>query len=117
MNKAVTTGLSVAVVVSLWAAGTGTVRAHERFRVRHSHIGFYLGSPWVWGPYPYFPPVQAIPEPRPAAQGYAEADSRTEVAPRGAYWYYCPDADGYYPYVQACPSGWMQVVPRSQPLN
>ena len=28
------------------------------------------------------------------------------------YWY-CGDPAGYYPDVQTCPSGWMQVVPNS----
>lgn len=27
------------------------------------------------------------------------------------YQWYCPDPAGYYPDVQACPSGWLQVVP------
>lgn len=29
------------------------------------------------------------------------------------YWYYCRKTDTYYPYVQSCPGGWMQVVPHS----
>ncbi|MDD5249341.1 MAG: hypothetical protein PHY45_10170 [Rhodocyclaceae bacterium] len=28
-----------------------------------------------------------------------------------AGWYYCPQAAGYYPYVRACPSGWLRVSP------
>lgn len=27
------------------------------------------------------------------------------------YWYYCEDANAYYPYVQQCPRGWSKVVP------
>src|ERR1700693_2583337 len=37
-----------------------------------------------------------------------------EVESQGSgsnYWYYCPDSGGYYPDVQTCPSGWLQVVP------
>ncbi|MDB5824936.1 MAG: hypothetical protein JWR21_3640 [Herminiimonas sp.] len=26
-----------------------------------------------------------------------------------SYWYYCADPPGYYPQVQACPSGWQAV--------
>jgi hypothetical protein len=31
------------------------------------------------------------------------------------YWYYCPDAKAYYPYVKECPKGWMKVVPTPAP--
>ena len=27
------------------------------------------------------------------------------------YWYFCPDPEGYYPYVNKCPKGWQKVVP------
>ncbi len=27
------------------------------------------------------------------------------------WWYYCGNPVGYYPYVQACPSGWTRVSP------
>jgi hypothetical protein len=27
------------------------------------------------------------------------------------YWAYCQDPEGYYPYVQECPGGWIPVVP------
>jgi hypothetical protein len=30
-----------------------------------------------------------------------------------AYWYYCADAQAYYPYVQQCPGGWLTVVPNA----
>jgi Spy/CpxP family protein refolding chaperone len=36
------------------------------------------------------------------------------VASQGSgsnYWYYCPNPAGYYPDVQTCPEGWLQVVP------
>ena len=31
------------------------------------------------------------------------------------YWYYCREADKYYPYVKQCPGGWMKVVPNTPP--
>jgi len=33
------------------------------------------------------------------------------VPAQPAYWYYCQDPQGYYPYVNQCPRGWMRVVP------
>lgn len=32
--------------------------------------------------------------------------------PQPASWYYCESARAYYPYVQQCPEGWLEVVPR-----
>jgi hypothetical protein len=31
------------------------------------------------------------------------------------FYYYCPDPPGYYPDIQTCPTGWLQVVPDSVP--
>ena len=31
------------------------------------------------------------------------------------YWYYCQNPQGYYPYVNSCPGGWMKVVPQPPP--
>jgi hypothetical protein len=28
-----------------------------------------------------------------------------------AYWYWCRGPEGYYPYVESCPGGWLTVVP------
>ena len=70
--------------------------------------GGWWGGPGWWGPgypyydypgysYPYYaPPVYVQPEP---------------PAPPPAYWYYCQNPPGYYPYIQVCPPGWMTVVP------
>lgn len=32
--------------------------------------------------------------------------------PANQWWYYCTQPAGYYPYVQQCPAGWIQVSPR-----
>jgi hypothetical protein len=36
-----------------------------------------------------------------SAQAYAQPQ----------YWAYCQNPEGYYPYVQECPGGWLAVVP------
>ncbi len=67
-----------------------------------------IGSPWY--PYGYYgysaPPVVIEQQP----QTYVQPQS-----PQENYWYYCQNPQGYYPYVQNCPGGWMKVVPRSAP--
>ena len=65
-------------------------------------LGYYYGlDPYFYGPgyYNYLatPPALTLAPPV-VAQVPA------------AYWYYCPVAKAYYPYVNACPSGW-QAVP------
>ena len=42
-----------------------------------------------------------------SAPQYVPAPQTTEPV----YWYYCQEAQGYYPYVKQCPQGWMKVVP------
>jgi FKBP-type peptidyl-prolyl cis-trans isomerase FkpA len=34
---------------------------------------------------------------------------------QASFWYYCNDAKTYYPYIRECPSGWVQVVPKTTP--
>jgi FKBP-type peptidyl-prolyl cis-trans isomerase FkpA len=45
---------------------------------------------------------------QPSAQTVARSESASS-------WYYCTGAKAYYPYVQECPSGWLQVVPQTAP--
>jgi hypothetical protein len=62
-----------------------------------SHGSFFIGAPIVFGP-GYYPYDYSYP--------YELQDS-------GSNYWYCPNPAGYYPDVQTCPSGWLQVVPNS----
>ncbi len=87
--------------------------AHDRFH-RRTVVGprvfvgpdVWWGAPWSWGPaysyptYPDFAPPVVVPESPPV---YIQQEP--------PYWYYCPNPEGYYPYVEECPSGWLTVVP------
>jgi len=96
---------------------------------RHGHrgprvsFGITIGAPlhygaWYPGPFWYYPPVAplviapAAPPPvyvqreEPAS---ARSDARTDAA---SWWYYCRDANAYYPYVKQCPAGWEKVAPQ-----
>jgi hypothetical protein len=82
------------------------------------YIGGYFGFPYYpypygYAPYPYpyyyphyYPPAYAYP-----GYPYAYAEPPVYSAPEQAYWYYCQDPQGYYPYVKSCPGGWMKVIP------
>lgn len=77
---------------------------------RHFHGGFHsrviIGGtfyaplyypPYYYDPYYYAPPPVEYVQPAPPQP-----------------WYYCASARAYYPYVQACPEGWQQVLPPQQ---
>ena len=58
------------------------------------------------------PPPPAVYAPPPASYPPRVAYSRPAGPARPFYWYYCQSAGGYYPYVRACPGGWLTVAPR-----
>ncbi len=75
--------------------------------------GWAYASPYYY-PFPayYYPPAPYYP-PTYIEQGVQAPEPQRQLAP--AYWYYCPDAKAYYPYVRECPGGWQQVAPQPQP--
>ncbi len=90
--------------------GHGRHHHNDRYS-RHAHYGghsyHYYHHAWDalvlgWGFFgsPYRYPTARVPE---APSTYIQQPS---------YWYYCTDPEGYYPYVDECPRGWMQVVPQ-----
>lgn len=105
----------------------------------HNHPGFVGGGtvivtapvPWYpWYPYPYpYPyatPVyggSAYAQVPTYADAPAYSDSQGDYdaqgyAERNDYWYYCPDSQTYYPYVQTCQSPWVKVLPEPEaPAN
>jgi hypothetical protein len=91
---------------------------------RHGGGGYYRGSGgvWIapgWGPWwagysPYYYAAPPVIVERPSIEYYyqqvPQQASPQEEEP--VYWYYCKNPEGYYPYVQRCPDGWMRVVPK-----
>jgi hypothetical protein len=87
------------------------------------HGGGYYGGVWIgpgwgwggWGPWwgaPYYPYYASPPVVEQQAPVYVEPTPQREEQ---SYWYYCQNPEGYYPYVQNCPGGWMKVVPQPAP--
>ena len=81
-------------------ANTSHAGAHRGFH-RGARIGFFVGAPVFAAPYFYPSPRYYYPPPPPV---YIQQ-------PGQPFWYYCPEANGYYPQVQVCPGGWQQVLP------
>ena len=98
-------------------AGGGHHGGHGRFVV-----GIGIGAPywgWGWGyGYPYYPgyyypPAYAYPAYPAQPTTYIQQDAPpAPAAPQQGYWYYCGDAQAYYPYVKECPGGWQRVSPQ-----
>lgn len=62
-------------------------------RDHHRHV-VVVGVPFFWGPgYDGYYPA-------PPAEAYRSLDG---------FYYYCLEAAGYYPAVEACPSGWRLI--------
>jgi hypothetical protein len=66
---------------------------------------YYYGYPRYYGYYGYVAPPSVVVTPPPTT--YVERPRATQ------FWHYCQDPAGYYPDVQQCPAGWIQVPPRS----
>jgi hypothetical protein len=95
--------------------GHGDRGGHFGHRDGHVGIGLFVGPGWWWpgwwDPYPYYPYY-----PSPPVIVQQPPDVYVQPAPQAVephYWYYCPEPQGYYPYVKKCPKGWMKVIPPS----
>lgn len=92
----------------------------------HIHYGFYVGvpGPFIGGPfypYPYYPPMY-YPQPQVIVQSPPVYIEQSQPAPApapapaasapSAYWYYCSNPQGYYPYVKQCSTAWQPVAPQ-----
>jgi hypothetical protein len=90
----------------------------------HFSGSIYIGPGWgYWDPffypyyytypaYPYYtPPTVVVPQ---EPQEYISPNTKSEEEQSG-YWYYCRKPEGYYPYVERCPNGWMKVLPNTTP--
>jgi hypothetical protein len=80
--------------------------------------GLWWGSPYY--SYPYYPYYSYPYYPAPPVVNQQQQPVYVEPAPQQeeeSYWYYCPDPQGYYPYVQRCPKGWLKVIPSPVPAD
>jgi hypothetical protein len=86
------------------ASGGGSVAPRAFHHHAHSTVifrGAFIGwpGPYYWPGYYYAPGY------------YYDYAAPAVPASAPAYWYYCPPAGAYYPYVPECPGGWQLVTP------
>jgi hypothetical protein len=110
-SSAVASATATATATSVANVRTTNVLVRPVFPHHRVFVDFFFFGgpvfvgPWFgfWDPF-WFPPPVVIQAPAPV---YVQQPA----AP--PYWYYCPDANAYYPYVQQCPGGWLTVVPNA----
>jgi hypothetical protein len=114
-----------ALTVALFAGIAAATHADANGRRHHhrgGHVGIYFGAPlfpyYAYPYYPryYYPPTVVVPAPMSPPVYIEQAPSSTLSTPQAqssaAHWYYCPDSQTYYPYVQRCAVPWQQVIPQ-----
>jgi hypothetical protein len=112
MRKGIGCGVLVVLVLLLASPVPSEARGHVFFRF---DIPLWVG-PGAWGPSPWWgPPYYSYPAPPTLIQPPPVYEPPAPPPQAPAYWYYCPNPQGYYPYVPQCPPGWMQVVPPTSP--
>jgi hypothetical protein len=94
-------------------SGGGHFGGH-RFIGPPVRYGVIVGAPafFFYPPPPpyYYPPLAATS----SAPVYIEQDDAQSASEQAdGYWYYCAEAQAYYPYVNECPQGWQPVVPQA----
>jgi hypothetical protein len=87
--------------------GAGHAGARHGGFHRGGHVFFGLGYWPSW----YFPDPYGYGYLLPGAMYGSPVYVEQGDEGRSAYWYYCADSKGYYPYVQQCPGGWLPVLP------
>lgn len=105
--------LAVLAGADAWAHGG---RYYPRSSVQ---FGLFFGDPWpyyypgpVYWPRVYVPPLApVIVTPPPIYIEQAPAAPQVAGTLEPGYWYYCGEAQAYYPYVKECPGGWQKVAP------
>ena len=98
----------------------GGYRASPYARYPYYGMGpYYVPGPYYETPGPAYlpyPPSEYIEQDHVAPAPQAGPAPQAEPAPAepsaAAYWWFCPGANNYYPYVKTCPSGWQQVKPQ-----
>ena len=102
------------ILLGAIVSGSALAGSHLRFGV---FIGAPVFAPFYYPyyypyPYYYYPPVVTVPYSPPT---YIEQGGGQSPAQSQGYWYYCTDANAYYPYVKVCPGGWQRVAPQPPP--
>lgn len=116
--------IRLAAVALAFGAGSAWADRAGRPHGVHPHgpvqFGVYVGAPLIYPPHypypPYWPrvyvplaPLMVMPPPV-----YIEQQNAPAAAPtlEPGYWYYCHEAQAYFPEVKQCLGMWQKVAPQ-----
>jgi hypothetical protein len=105
--------LKAITLAAALAAGLAPALAEAHPRAR---VGVWIGGPFwwpgYWGPGYWGPPMVVE---RPVIVQQPVEPLVVQPAQQAHLWYYCREAQMYYPYVSSCPSPWQEVPATAAP--
>jgi len=127
MRSSIIFGIIIfSILVLFWSTSASADRGHRHYgnhHFGHNHYrpyrnsGLYFGFPHVSYSYIHESPriiIKEVEEPivyiEKSSEEVTTSENNTETE-ASKYWYYCKKPAGYYPTIERCPDGWMQVVP------
>lgn len=116
-HKHLTRGLLAFVITAFVGLGLAAVSNEAEARPR-ARVNVWVGGPFWWGvPFGYgygYPYVYERPV---IVQAPAEPVFMPSATQQSHSWYYCREAQMYYPYVTSCPSAWQEVPASPEPAQ
>jgi len=115
------------ILTLLWSSSVSAGGWHRHYGNHHygydryrpyRNSGLYFGFPHVRYSYVHTSPrmiVKEVEEPIVYIEKTPES-IKTSETDAANFWYYCKKPAGYYPTIERCADGWMQVVPH-KPTN
>lgn len=115
MNKHLSSGLRAVVIATVVGLGLVAVTDQAEARPR-ARVNVWVGSPFWWGiPFGYGYGYPYVVERPVIVQQPVEPVFVPSATQQNHSWYYCHDAQMYYPYVTSCPSAWQEVPATPEP--
>jgi len=110
-------GLLLGFLWNGWAEAGGNRHHRHPHHRHHHHHGHHHHLHRHWPRVIFYSAPLVVPRvvyaPPPAPVTYIE---QPQAQPESqAWWYYCHEAQAYYPHVQTCPGGWQRVAPQPAP--
>lgn len=112
-----TRSLAVLAAALLALAATAPAGAHGGHYHGHPRVSFGVvyGGPWYWGypalyyPHPYYMYPRVVGMPAEPTTYIERGDAQVQSDSSEDFWYYCPEAKAYHPYVKHCAGAWQRV--------
>ena len=124
MRLGVVAAMAAVMATASIDADAGGGGRHHHYRHHRTHVGVFIGAPLLLSPFwahtHYAPPVVVrerviVREPLVFYDEYGRPvpaqSPQQQSAAVTPTWFFCPDSQSYYPYVQTCASQWQRVAP------